>query len=200
MTLLTFVVVYVLMCLPWPHFQNYEKEKEEGTPIRSEKLGTEMLVPENSLKIEISFLNEKEPLKRGFWIFSRDHLMLEIRLINSSDSTFYLEPTFYTRNESNPSFVIRSKADQSFVYSKGGVRIIEIFPNWFIKMQPHSVVKDTVDVFSIDEFELTEGTNYMINAMYGNSRWGAFKDKSGMLRKLWRGSVESNVLEFKYPD
>jgi hypothetical protein len=178
--------------------QEFQASEQQPRLYKANELPEETLVPQAALKIEISFVNKKKPLRKGFWIFSHDRLEVEYRLINVSDSTFHIEPAHHAPLGGNPSFAIEGEGRHDSL-SPGDLTIVDFTPLKFIKLEPKSVYTGRVDLLSLNTYDFVKGEKYRITATY-SSPWGAFRDETGRLRKVWSGTVRSNVLEFSYPN
>ena len=68
----------------------------------------------------------------------------------------------------------------------------------FLKVEPGSVYRATINVLAEDDYDFIIGAIYELSAIY-RSQWGAFIDKNGQIHPIWSGTIQSNNLKFKYP-
>ena len=156
-----------------------------------EEINPNELLPENALSLEIFFINKDNPLKKGWWIFSEDQLLVSITLTNHLDSVIYVPPI----SDLNPIFTIEGKKKECKTIPK----VIDFTPSIFQKIEPRSIYKDTINILTKVENCLIEGKDYSIFATFF-SRWAAFKDSKGKMHRIWAGRITSNVLKFTFHD
>jgi hypothetical protein len=179
-------------CFSQDSLKNIEKRL-----FLADELNPSMLIPENSLNIKIKFVNKEHPINKGLWLFTKEKFEIIFLLTNLSDSVIYIEPPHESSLGGNPSFNIISLDSESELLPKN-LCIINFMPLKFISITPNSSYTDTIDLFEKNTYNFKKGKKYRINAYY-SCKWGAFKDGSSALKKIWSGSIKSNSLEFEYP-
>ncbi len=157
------------------------------------------LLPKQAINFSISFIDKKSPINKGWWFFSQDHMEIEINLTNNSDSPFFVVPPHSSPIGGNPSFSIIDSETDSVSLIPENLTIINVVPKMFIKMEPNAVYRDTLDILEDNSYNFKLGKKYKIKAIYF-SRWASFKDEMDSMQKIWSGTVDSNILEFIYPE
>ena len=165
--------------------------------LKASEISKDELLPQNGLCFKITFLDKTKPIAKGWWFLSRDKMRIEIFIKNELDSTIHIEPPYSIPGDQTLSFQI-SKEEKIFLPKNIPV-IKDTVPLKFLKIEPGSAYKDTIDVLADDDYNFNNGEIYELSAIY-NSQWGAFIDDNGQRHPVWSGRIQSNSLEFRYQE
>ena len=192
--LFSILILSFVLCYAQQIYQDKGKRLFNNTEISKE-----ILLPQDAISFHISFVDNKSPVNKGWWFFSRDKIKIEFTITNNSDSIFFIEPPHSSPIGGNPTFSISEIEKDSISLVPENLTIVNFVPTKFIKMEIKEVHKDTVDILDNNSFNFKGGKRYKIKAIY-YSQWAAFKDEMDKVQKIWSGTIESNDLEFIYPN
>lgn len=164
--------------------------------FKASEISKNELLPKGALNFRISFLDQAKPISKGWWPFSKDKMWIEIFIRNELDSTIYIEPPYSIHGDQTMSFQI--KQGKNMFLPKNIPVIKDTVPLKFLKIEPSSVYRDTINVLAEDNYDFKKGETYEISAFY-YSQWAAFIDENGQKHPVWSGRIQSNSLKFKYP-
>jgi len=114
------------------------------------------LSQENEM-FQISFI-DTTPYQKGFWFFSKDHFRVELKIINSTNSTFIFEKFTFSGIDGNPKFFVKSAQNNNIISPKEPWEYDYFFDeSFFIELNPNDSIIDTIDIEKYCDFEFDKG-------------------------------------------